>query len=521
MKRFACCLALLALGVLAQEYTTIPLKKLTLSKYAKVENNVLTVSIPKTPAITNETRGATYDIKPELLAGKCIEFSAEMRYKDIGSDNSDSSVGAKYLARVKTNGAFGYQSCPALKGTQTKWITVATYFSCAKGMEEFRLMLGIQQGWGTVEFRNLRWRTVNQSYVDYTLPENYRCEYSPEIASRPVLRGVMSPPPLKITEKDIRDFASWGGNLFRIQLVGCGSTDRKFYNEWMDKCLDRIDALVPVFAECKVWYIIDVHSPPGLRYSHAATPGTPAETATPDIGNERAFRMMNIDEYYETFQETWRKIARRFKGRPYLYGYDLMNEPIQNAPIKHSYLQLQYETALIIRKIDPETPILVESNQGTAPATFSYLVPIPVKNVIYQVHMYLPHTFTHQGVSNKEKYRNEYPASAIPYPNPEKKWDFHFLRNSLQPVVNFQKQYGARILVGEFSATTWAPGADKYLDDVITIFEEYGWDWTYHAFREWEGWSVEHEGPPHNPPLAKQDTPRKKVLLKWFGHSTK
>ena len=137
------------------------------------------------------------------------------------------------------------------------------------------------------------------------------------------------------------------------------------------------------------------------------------------------------------------------------------------------------------------------------------------------MHMYQPTDYTHQGVHDKEKYRNKYPASAIPYPNPERKWDATFLRSTLQPVVDFQKKYGARILVGEFSATTWAPGAEKYLDDVITVFEENGWDWTYHAFREWAGWSVEHEGPPNHPPLAKADTPRKKVLLKWFRRNAK
>jgi hypothetical protein len=24
--------------------------------------------------------------------------------------------------------------------------------------------------------------------------------------------------------------------------------------------------------------------------------------------------------------------------------------------------------------------------------------------------------------------------------------------------------------------------------DAIELFEEAGWDWTYHAFREWQGW---------------------------------
>ena len=45
----------------------------------------------------------------------------------------------------------------------------------------------------------------------------------------------------------------------------------------------------------------------------------------------------------------------------------------------------------------------------------------------------------------------------------------------------------------------------------IEIFEEYGWDWTYHAFREWNGWSLEHEGTPGNiRPSANND--RREVI---------
>ncbi len=60
----------------------------------------------------------------------------------------------------------------------------------------------------------------------------------------------------------------------------------------------------------------------------------------------------------------------------------------------------------------------------------------------------------------------------------------------------------------------WASGAEEYLRDCIGIFEEYGWDWTYHAFREWPGWSVEHEGTCHADLHPSADNPRMRALLK-------
>ena len=50
------------------------------------------------------------------------------------------------------------------------------------------------------------------------------------------------------------------------------------------------------------------------------------------------------------------------------------------------------------------------------------------------------------------------------------------------------------------------------LKDVISAFEEHGWDWTYHVFREWPVWSVEHEGEGDDTP----DNPRRCVLVEAF-----
>ena len=88
---------------------------------------------------------------------------------------------------------------------------------------------------------------------------------------------------------------------------------------------------------------------------------------------------------------------------------------------------------------------------------------------------------------------------------------------SLKPVIDFQREHGAKMFCGEFSAIAWAPGAEGYIRDCISVFEELGWDWTYHAYREFDGWSVEKEAvsrgmdASHFRPSA--DNPRRRVLL--------
>ena len=111
-------------------------------------------------------------------------------------------------------------------------------------------------------------------------------------------------------------------------------------------------------------------------------------------------------------------------------------------------------------------------------------------NVIYQVHMYQPGEYTHQGVHCAD---DNYPKFA--YPNAKKGWNRDFIRKRLAP-----------------------EGAGQYIADCISLFEEYGWDWTYHAFREWPGWSVEHEvDGKRGKYKPSADNPRRRALLEGFA----
>jgi hypothetical protein len=127
--------------------------------------------------------------------------------------------------------------------------------------------------------------------------------------------------------------------------------------------------------------------------------------------------------------------------------------------------------------------------------------------------MYLPHNFTHQGVY-------ESPVGLV-YPgnmDDGKHWDKEQLRNALRPVREFSQDYGVAIYIGEFGSIRWAPenSTYRYLRDCIEVFEEEGWDWAYHAFREWDGWSVEHGPDKNDHRRATEPTDRERLLRSWF-----
>ena len=375
----------------------------------------------------------------------------------------------------------------------TQTIRVSDLVSGAK-RSKARLMLGLQETSGKVAFDLSTLRIGEPAPLWPITNQNLKCEYS--VKSEKRLRGVMSPSQ-DMTIDDFDTLQSWGATLIRYQMgrnwnAQKVTPDLDEYDRWLDTRLDHFDAFVlPQAVKRGMKVVLDMHEAPGMKNEF----------------NE--WNMLHDPAVARHFVETWRRIAKRFKGRKGIYGYDLVNEPLQTSEAAPGcdFWTLQKRAAEAVREIDPDMPIIVECNGMDSPWAYGCFSPLDMPNIIYQVHMYLPLAYTHQGVMWKQGEPRAYPDEA-------KGWNKEYLRAGLRPVREFQLRHDAKIFCGEFSAIVWAPGAGEYLRDCIDIFEEYGWDWCYHAFREWEGWSVEREGPNRRELVPSADNPRKRALLK-------
>ena len=110
-------------------------------------------------------------------------------------------------------------------------------------------------------------------------------------------------------------------------------------------------------------------------------------------------------------------------------------------------------------------------------------------------------------------------SAKFPYPGEFRgvPFDREWVKRDLEAIRQFQLAHNAVIYNGEFSVVPWAKGGAECLRDYIEFFEQYGWHYTYHAFREWDGWSLEHEGDSAQTLHPSQDNPRKRVLLEAFS----
>jgi len=440
---------------------------------------------------------APFDLKP--YAGKRVILQADIRQENV-SVPRDRWNGVKCMLHFETPTAgkrWPNVGCPT---GSSDWTRRSTMVDVPEDIGDAMLSIGLQDSTGTIWVDNLTLTLDPRQRIKHPQPMRNPPPVSAGHDGIDRLRGVMI---RQAYDPDaLKTLAAWNVNLIRYQMtrnwdaVGDVNRDKAEFMRWINNSLDTLDKILADCAQLGIRVCIDLHTPPGGR------------------DEDKSMRMFFEPEYADFFVEVWRHIARRYVGNPTVWAYDLINEPCQNRPSPEgcdNYWALQERAARAIREIDRDTAIAVEVDQWDDPDGFHFVRPMNVPGVIvYQAHMYRSHAFTHQGVHGT-KDRWAYPGVIS-----GRHYDKEALRSELQPVRDFQLAYNVPIYIGEFSAIRWAQGAAQYLQDVTEIFEEYGWDWSYHAFREWSGWSLEHSDNESDPHPAATPPERQKVIRKWF-----
>lgn len=318
------------------------------------------------------------------------------------------------------------------------------------------------------------------------------------------LRGAMVAS--RPTAQDLRDLAALGANHIRWQLTWGGfpkspadTASPEAYRQWLRENIWYVKSMLPLCDSLGLRVLIDLHTLPGGQ----------AFEAEKYLGH----RMFRDPAQAAAFRLAWEDIPLAFRHEKAIWGYDLANEP-ETVPIDPDLWRRMYpRIAEQVRALDPHKVIVIEGNPFGGIKGLTRLRPVPqLGPVVYSFHMYEPIAFTHQGVHGA--------LEGFPYPGTisGKLWDSAALRQAMQPVRDWQLLHNARIYVGEFSAIRWAPdsSAYRYLRDCITLFEEWGWSWAYHAWREWDGWSVEYGSNQSDAQPATEPTDRLLLLKDVF-----
>jgi hypothetical protein len=447
---------------------------------------------------------ATVSLPVEMLRGTRVRGTVQVRAENV-SQKPNSWNGIKFMLVVKTPAGTQYPQAELDTGS-FDWRRAGVMTRIPADAQSVLLVAGLEKVTGKVWFDDLRISLINPATPRAFVPPAQ--PYQSHSLGR--LRGAMVAP--NATEEDLRVFGQeWKANLIRWQLVRYSPPGQPSsltdYEAWLEGELAKFDRLLPVCRQYGLMVALDLHSPPGGK-----------ATVSGYVGSDD--RLFTDPKAQELFVTVWRKMAARYKGNPVIWGFDLANEPVETYVEEgcDDWHGLAERAGRAVLEVDPQRTLIIEAPPWGGPESLATFEPLNLPNVVYSAHMYVPMAFTHQTVFSPQSPPQSYPGVIE-----GRQWDQAALEQALQPVIDFQARYQVPVYIGEFSAIRWAPGdsACRYLRDVIELFEKHGWDWSYHAFREWQGWSAEHDGVREHTQRAPSVTDRGQLLRDWFARNQK
>ncbi len=311
----------------------------------------------------------------------------------------------------------------------------------------------------------------------------------------------------------------WHANSVRLMLRPNFTARQKklpTYKEGWQDIIKNLPAFLDKAKELNIAVILDLHDVPN---DNAKNYRKERKQKSADFWDD--------EKNLEIIKSCWIDLATMCKGRDQIIWFDILNEPLDWRDFPN-YTQKWPEWAQaaidVIRPIEPDRPIVIEVGPGGLCWGFKDFSLLKDKNIIYSTHQYQPHQYSHQGISslNNTDLAKAYLETEQSWPGVYTDtgggfWDKERLVTEMQPMIDFQKKHGVRIYISEFGVVRWAPDAARYIEDNIDLYEKYGWDWSFHAFRENPIWSPEYEPVFKGNIKAANTTAIGEVLLKYLN----
>lgn len=305
-----------------------------------------------------------------------------------------------------------------------------------------------------------------------------------------------------ISRQDVQELRDLGANLINASYPGLFTVEPPY--EVNPTALAYLDDLVGWAEEVGIFVVIHFRTGPG-RNEAAIT-----------LESDPLFAVWTEQEAHDAWVEMWRFTAERYRNSPAVVGYDLMVEPHPNSLIDPDYElepaavqaemvgtlldwnALAAEITAVIRQVDPDTPIIINSLSWGSAAWFAALQPTGDLRTVYSLHAYDPDVYI---IQEEGETNIRYPDVVDDY-GERITFDRTWLEENYRPVREFAQQHNVPIYVGEFGALRWVPDVTTFLSDQMELFEQYGWNYAVYVWRgdepDFDGFNLEYGPDPTN-----------------------
>ncbi len=259
---------------------------------------------------------------------------------------------------------------------------------------------------------------------------------------------------------------------------------------------------------------------------------------------KRDFRIWTDQAYQEQAIAYWEQLAGELKDDPAIVGYNILNEPhpswkdhpdaegqagferwLQQAQGTSADLNVFYEKMVRrIRKIDTQTPIMLDAWQYASIEGFPYLKPLNDEAILYAFHFYGRWRYaTYRVNKGKFSYPDKMPTMEE---GKTEGWSEGRIAQELTPILDWAKKYKIplhRIVAAEFGVDRRVAGAEQFLADTIKSLNAKSLHWAFYSFRSatwdgmdyelgtdkmgWKYWQAIKAGQKHEALITRRDNP--------------
>ena len=297
------------------------------------------------------------------------------------------------------------------------------------------------------------------------------------------------------TARDIALIKSLGFDHVRFTVEPAPLFDEARPSELNADYLRRLDSALDMILASGLAVIFDIHP-----------------------SDEFKIKLRTDDRHVEAFARFWRSLARHLAGRdPERLFLEILNEPmVEDA---YRWMGIQARVAAGVRDAAPRHTIIAAGPRWSSVDELLRIEPLADRNVIYNFHLYEPHTFTHQGATWGAQY---WPyLKGVPYPSSpdavaallpsvenesargalkaygEERWDAERIERMVALAADWAQKRGVPLTCNEFGVYRAFAPADarlRWIEDVRTALERHRIGWAMWDYAGGFGVAVRKDG---------------------------
>ena len=268
-----------------------------------------------------------------------------------------------------------------------------------------------------------------------------------------------------LAEEDIAFIKSCGANVVRLPLNYRHFERDEEPFKYLEPGFERLDQVVKWCTKHRLYAILDLHSVQGWQNNDWHC----------DNSSRHSYFWQH-PHFQDRFVALWEEFARRYKGNNIIAGYNVMNEPVSNAPAGRFYDDRDYKSnwdtfnrvyrrvVKQIRAIDPDHIIFLEGDLFSS--RFEKMDAPFADNLVYSSHNYASPSYDPRKPPITEEQRKQ---------NVQRQREIFLAHEG----TRYMQRYNVPLWVGEFGAN-----GDCGLEDQVSVFEEYGVHWTIWTYKD-------------------------------------